>query len=259
MFYGAVSRPVPQCNASGAIGLWLVGSEKVAGRSSKYHDKGDKFTVPGTMNEEKFVEMTKTKVVPAALRALGSFAREIRIQADNAGGHGGGRGNINETSLRRLSVWAKSLSHAELEEMANRPTDDEPNVPQPPVRLRPGICVTFCSQPARSPDLNMLDLGIWWSIGAGVTEMRQRRKDESGADFLVGMVREQWLRWRRDLATEKLQKVHEVLAHGVFPQVRLNNGGNKFKIPHVSRERTACEIGNTVTTARPEASSMDTR
>jgi len=109
MLLAAVARPIPARGFDGAIGLWPVVALKQADRNSKYRKKGELYEVSCTLDTDKFLDMMETLVVRSALEKCGKWARQITFQFDNAGGHGGGRGDINQTTIAKLAAWAREL------------------------------------------------------------------------------------------------------------------------------------------------------
>mmetsp|Transcript_10333 Transcript_10333/g.25992 ORF Transcript_10333/g.25992 Transcript_10333/m.25992 type:complete len:103 (-) Transcript_10333:41-349(-) len=93
------------------------------------------------MNMEKLKEMTREKLIPAIASSVGAWSSQVTVQMDSAGGHGGGKGKM-EGMLQALNDLF-------------------------PVHTGKQITITFVTQPTKSPDLNVLDLGAWNSIQAG--------------------------------------------------------------------------------------------
>ena len=65
-----------------------------------------------TMNATLFVQYMKWTTIEAVQIKKKHGFRRVVIQTDNAGGHGGGRGNMNETVLKKLHEWAQKSSQA---------------------------------------------------------------------------------------------------------------------------------------------------
>ena len=66
----------------------------------------------------------------------------MMVQMDQAGGHGGGRSNLDKT-LKKLNDGARNAI--------------------------PGVTILFLEQPSRSPDVNALDLGMRPSFWNGLS------------------------------------------------------------------------------------------
>ena len=109
MFLAAVARPIPSHGFAGNIGLWPVTKTKAAQRKSKHHNRGDEYEASTTMDTKKFKEMLCALVLPMALEAGRGWAKKIVLQMDNAGGHGGGNGNINGTTIPSLNSCIKQI------------------------------------------------------------------------------------------------------------------------------------------------------
>src|SRR3546814_9113581 len=89
------------------------------------------------MNGEFFLEMVETKLIPA-ITSLCPWAKKAIVQLDSAGGHSV---KVNISELNKLG---------------------EETTPS----------IKFLTQPTRSPDCNVLDLGIWNSLQLGVPEIK---------------------------------------------------------------------------------------
>ena len=142
------------------------------------------------MDAALFKEFLKHKIVPDALCATGSWARKIIIQMDNAGGHGGGKGDISKTTLAELNSWA-----------TNFPDDLLKLCPQgPPV-------FEFVAQPPRSPDLNVLDLGVWTSLQVAVDKLKHDKGNDSPTvSELFDCCIDAWSKWPADKVLDKIFK-----------------------------------------------------
>jgi hypothetical protein len=177
MFLAAVARPIPAHSFDGSIGIWPITKTKRALHKSSHHERGEEYEVSCTMTTDKFVDMVKKLIIPSALRKCGSWAHSITVQFDNAGGHGGGRGNIAAT-IAALSEWAEAL---------------------------PAVLLVFCvgrqptisvAQPPRSPDLNVLDLGAWHSLQVAVDKMKHTKGIRTdNAEELRRLVLDTWNSW----------------------------------------------------------------
>ena len=102
MYFGAVAPPFPKKGFDGKIGLWWVSENKVAKRSSKFHNKGDEYEVAATMDGEKFVAMCKEDLIPAIKSKL-KFAKVVEVQMASAGGHKVG------TSVDLLNAYCRNF------------------------------------------------------------------------------------------------------------------------------------------------------
>lgn len=212
MFLGAVAKPVPSRNFDGRIGLYPIADECRAQRSSRGRPAGSTVWKLKNMDTALFIELLKEKVVPDILRKTGSWAKNIVIQMDNAGGHGGGKGNIRTTTLAELNNWGEHLPHT-LAQLCSG---------QPPT-------IKFIAQPPRSPDLNVLDLGIWTSLQVAVEKLRRTKgiAHPTTAE-IVQCCQTAWTTWD---ATEKLNSIFGTLEM-VLTQVREVHGGNHYVLMH---------------------------
>lgn len=213
MFLGAVARPVPAHQFTGRVGLYPIAEQKAALRGSKNHAKGDLTWKLVNMDTALFKKLLQESVVPDVLAATGTWAKRIVIQMDNAGGHGGGRGDINKTTLSELNQWAKNLP----EEFSKWfPEGGRP-------------LVEFIAQPPRSPDTNALDLGIWTSLQVAVKREKQKQgKRDLKEEVLINICKEAWLSWD---AEKTLTKIFQTLEN-VLLCIQDAEGGNCFDIPH---------------------------
>jgi hypothetical protein len=196
MFLGAVSRPLPEIGHDGFFDLFLVAKEEMTG-------EGETTQVVTTMTEEVFVEMIKNKLVPCITERLHGLDIHVIIQMDRAGGHGGGRADIEEGTIRELNEWA----------------------------TRKKLNIEFRAQPARSPDLNMCDLGFWHSLQTLVAKLRlECASSETRTSFkdrfdkaIPGALQE----WRRTKAMDVLAGVHRELRRKL-DQILALDGDNNY-------------------------------
>jgi len=163
MFLAAIAEPRREHHFDGKVALIPVTQRVVAKKASRSRKAGDEYEKSVSMTKSRFLHFVKTGIVPAAVRTVFEWSKKIVIQMDNAGGHGGGRSDMASGTLLELTSWFGDLS------------DDQklglcPQVP--PSRWPP---VTFVAQPARSPDLNALDLGAWWSLEKAVGEITKKK------------------------------------------------------------------------------------
>ena len=189
MFLAAVARPIATRRFAGNIGIWPVTATKTAKHSSKNHKKGDEYLASTSMDASKFKDMLCTLVLPAALKAGRGWAKKIIVQMDNAVGHGGGSGNINNTTIPALNAWISDNKSLLVSAWGN---DDLPQI-------------NFITQPARSPDCNVLDLGAWNSLQTTFEKLQIEHLGESvPIETLRQRVQESWSKWS---ASEKLNSL----------------------------------------------------
>ena len=139
MFLAALGFPRPEYGFDGDIGIWPVTCKKTALRTSKYHAAGDEYLEVTTMDTKKFIEMMKELVIPAAIEKVKNWATTIVFQMDSAGGHG-------------VKMSQNALTY----------TDPATN-----------ISIRVVLQPTKSPDLNILDLGAWYSLQVAVDKYKR--------------------------------------------------------------------------------------
>ncbi len=109
-----------------------VCSEKMTKRKSKYSARGEMIYEPATMTKSLFKEYVIQYLIPDAIRIGQKLSvKKIVIQMDQAGGHGGGKGNM-KMILDEFNQIGSSCS------------------PE----------MKFIVQPSKSPDFNALDLGM---------------------------------------------------------------------------------------------------
>jgi len=195
MFLGAVAPPLPKFKFDGRIGLWTVSEKKVALKNSKFHEKGEEYEIPITMDGELFVQMMKENVIPA-IREKCSFATLVEVQLDSAGGH-----KVN-SSVSELNIYCSK-------------SNQKPKI-------------TFVTQPTRSPDLNVLDLGIWNSLQTKIPTIKYEKNAEKPIHTRI--IEEVVNTWNKYNGAEKLKNIFETLSR-IFAKVVEVECGNVYKIP----------------------------
>jgi transposase len=197
MFLAAVAAPREDREFDGKIGLWHVGEEKVAQRRSKFHEKEDVYMVNINMNGVVFVQMMEENVIPAIIQKC-QWAKKVIVQLDSAGGH-----RIGETLDILNKIGKKSKPRIE-----------------------------FRTQPTRSPDTNVLDLGIWNSMKSRVVEVRyDRTADSSMNQRIIEAVMDMWEKYD----SAKLNNIFITLT-AVLKEIEEHHGGNSFKQPHTIKD-----------------------
>ena len=214
MFLAAVAQPIPEHGFSGRVGIYPITELKPATKTQRYFKKGEMKHHLINMDTACFINMMKSNVCCDLATQVGSFAEKIIVFMDSAGGHGGGKRSINNTTIAELTSWANQwppelLSHVPL-----------PRQPLP--------TWTFIAQPARSPDLNLLDLGAWCSINALVKDIRQQLADGASVEQIIRNVQQAWEDWNSE---QKLGQLWETLQE-VFKRIIACQGGNFYMMPH---------------------------
>ena len=90
-----------------------------------------------------------------------------------------------------------------------------------------GLDIRLVNQPPNSPDMNCLDLGFFASLQSLTHNRISRNMDE-----LIENVHKEY----RDYNPNTLNRVFLTL-QGCYIEVMRANGGNKYKIPHMNKER----------------------
>jgi hypothetical protein len=145
MFFSAVAKPRLNRDFDERILLFLVCTKRIRKRKTKYGKPGEVMFDKVTMNTKLFKEYCIDHLILAILKHIKRLlkVKQVIIQMDQAGGHGGGRKNIAST-LNFLNNQAKTIY---------------PSL---------ALSFQFISQPSKSLDFNILDLGIWYSLSCGV-------------------------------------------------------------------------------------------
>ncbi|KAF0707190.1 hypothetical protein AaE_013731 [Aphanomyces astaci] len=192
MFLTAVARPRYDARNKrmwdGRIGMWPFVKTRPALRSSKNRKRGDDVTEPFTVTRDVYRSFLIDKVIPAVRSKWPSSKKnQIWIQQDNAKPH---------VSVNDPAVVAAGRQG--------------------------GWTISLCSQPAQSPDLNVLDLGYFNAIQSLQHQMATYTLD----DLVVAVVKsfEELECTVLDKTFMTLQKVMEC----IFKM----GGDNDFKLPH---------------------------
>ena len=216
MFLGALARPRPSHGFAGGIGLWPIGTIERAVRSSNLRPAGARVFVPTEMNKEKTIEMVKRDVIPEILRQTGKWAKKIVLVMDNAGGHGGGRGDMTKTTLRQLNEWGERLPESLMAMCENK-----------------GLTLKFIAQPPHSPDMNILDAGAWWSLQVAVDAVNDSTNKAPTEIDVHDAVITAWKTWVDD---DKIEKLFADVLMNCCEIIR-TRGGNLYQQPHHKRSQ----------------------
>jgi hypothetical protein len=144
MFLCALARPRWNYATSswfdGKLGIWPVGSYEQAKRTSRNRERGATVWENTNMTQAVYRNLLENELIPAIMTKWPSGSKTIRIQQDGAKAH-----------IRDDDEWfAESLAY--LEETT-------------------GITAKLFTQPANSPDLNVLDLGFFRAIQSANDEV----------------------------------------------------------------------------------------
>ena len=200
MFLAAVTRPHYDPHTKtlfdGEIGVWPFVEKMAAKRGSKNRPKGTVTTVPQTVTADVYKEMILTKVVPAIQERAprGDQFRTIFLQQDNASPHR----RVTTDFLRQNGVTGIETS----------------------------------SQPANSPDFNVLDLGFFNSI-----QSLQYRKLTRTIDELIDAVESSF----NGLPSSTLSKTFITLQK-VMEKALEAKGGNNFQLPHMNKDASIKDL-----------------
>jgi len=187
--------------------------------SSKYRSAGDTEEVPENMTANKFIDKyCKTLVGRCAevhdmCLGKGVTIAEMSVWVDNAGGHGGGRGDMSNVLVRLNSMAKERLAELDEEKYRN-------------------FCVTFNCQPPNSPDNNLLDLAVWNSLATGVelATLPTKEATEKVETRLISAVSARWATYNWPMLAPGLLRVHQAVQKLVIE----NDGGNNFQLPHAT-------------------------
>ena len=146
---------------------------------------------------------------------------KIVFQMDSAGGHGGGRGSLEHSTIRELRSWVDGLSIGEKIVIAG----SRRRFPE----------LDFVAQPARSPDFNVLDLGAWHSLQVAA------EKIDPGSlmwtEEICERVQKAWDTWATGTTIGKLFEVLGPISRAVVDL----EGGNEYAMPH--KDETQDPVG----------------
>ncbi|XP_042018944.1 uncharacterized protein LOC121766756 [Salvia splendens] len=204
MFMCAVSRPQfgtdGQTIFDGKIGIFPFTEQVPAKRKSKNRPRGTLETksIP-SVNKEAMRECLLNQIIPAIkAKWPANASKDIYIQQDNAKPH-----------LRSFDSQFDELASSD------------------------GFKFHLISQPANSPDTNVLDLGFFRAI-----QSLQDDKVATNIDELLGNV---WSSFE-ELTPQTLNNVFLTL-QSCLSKILEVHGGNNYKIPHLNKERLRRTVG----------------
>lgn len=200
MFLMVIGPVNKDAGLNGKISLVSVMGPKVALRRSKYHEKGDEYEVPITMDGGLFTQILTKDVVQDLQRKLPPFITHVVIQTDSAGGHG----NIDQT-IKDINEKGKKKSKKRVFEYEMR------------------------KQPTRSPEANLNDLGAWRSLDSIVESVSYHpNPDRPRVEMLRDNVFDAWERWDSyEIFPRLCQSKNKVIAAIIEYE-----GRNDFPLPH---------------------------
>ena len=206
MFVCAVAKPIfnddGECIFDGKIACVPIVEKVRAKVSSKNRSAGTIETKVAPLTKETYKYIMLKDILPAAAAKMGPkpttrsrwIRKTILVQQDNPHTH--------------FKSTDKDWQEASLYE-------------------HPDVEFHMTEQPARSPDLNVLDLGFFRSLQSKVWKL----KHKNTVDGIIESVFKAWNEYD-PRALEKIWVSHQT----VMDEVLKNNGDNDFNIPHLSKD-----------------------
>ena len=207
MVTAGVMPPLPAKGFNGKVGLFMSCAEwKQAERKSKNRPAGTweiKPTGTGTLDGEGYFKQVKEKIYPAMEEAKKQLKlKQIKLQDDNA--------PVHTWAWTPQEEWTGKAKHKD------RTGEDLETIGK---RLK----IKRQHQPARSPDLNALDLYIWRVLEKAVHKRRPKTLEALWEALQDA--------WENDLTEAKIECAFRLL-QPVMACIKNDNGGNAFKLPH---------------------------
>jgi len=205
MFLVAMGRPQTRPDGTffdGKIGIWPCTEEVAALKNSRNRPKGTLVTKPKSVDGTFYFELLSEPggvldKVKEKLFWLKDF--RINIQQDGAKPHASKVYSNRLAELGRMDGWN----------------------------------IVFVTQPAQSPDLNILDLGFFRSLKSRVDNMKLKAYT---VDELIDKVKRAYSAYD----AETLDHIWKNLFH-VYNLILANDGGNQFKL---TKQRTVRRLYN---------------
>jgi hypothetical protein len=203
MFLCAQARPRYDHSAQrmwdGKLGIWPIGNYTIAQRNSVNRPAGTQEWKNDTFDREAYKELLKEKVFQAIIEKwpAGEWADNnfvIKVQQDGAGGH---------------------CDH------------DDPDITEYLQSVFLNEKIELYTQPANSPDLNLLDLGLFNAIQAAYWKHSPRTHVQ-----LIAMVQATY----EEFPISTINRVWLSLMT-CFNEVIALNGDNTYKVPHMNKSR----------------------
>jgi transposase len=205
MFLCATARPRfddnGQCTFDGKIGIWPIVEQVPARRASRARPAGTLVTKTLNVNKDLYRRYLLEKVIPAIKLKFPRGNKTVTIQQDGAKSH------IAENDREFLEALD---------------------------RIKGTWNISLLTQPARSPDLNHLDLSFFRSLQ---TE-QWKREQAANVDGLIAQVQQAY----NDFDPRKIEKGYVTL-QAVLDEVILANGDNDYKKPHIKKDAYLRENG----------------
>ena len=201
MFLCAVARPrwVNHVYWDGKIGIWPVGKEKAALKDSVNRPAGTIEWENETIDTEKYMELITDKVIPAIVAKWPSSDwnndnKKVYIQQDGAPSH---------KRFVKVGAWDEIVAELNLNGK-----------------------IQLVTQPANSPDLNILDLGFFRSLQAQYYSHNPRNEMD-----IIRFVKQAFDRYDPKVLN-RIWLTHQ----GCLNEIIKCNGGNDYKIPHMNKD-----------------------
>ena len=200
MFLCAVGRPRMLSDGSfwnGKIGMFPITAKEPAKRSSKNRPKGTLVTTCPKLNGARFYKLMTEQLIPAIRDNAPDCMKEypILLQLDNAPPH-----RILKTKCEEFAAHCRDYA----------------------------LIVLPLFQPANSPDLNVLDLGLFRSLQSH----QFSNEAKHNIDDLIEQVLTVFDQYDGKLINDAFLTLQSCMA-----MVIANNGGNHYKIPHVGKAK----------------------
>ena len=203
MFLCAVARPrynyLGECIFDGKIGMWPFIERKPAQRTSVRREKGTLITTTVSCTRERYRHFLHTYVLPAIKEKWPDRNRNITIQQDGASAH------ISDDDFEFKRHAQTGLWNIKL-----------------------------LTQPAKSPDLNVLDLSFFRALQSAQWENGY----ETTIDGLVSQVKKAY----EQFEPRKIDKGFITLQLCMDEILKIH-GANDYKIPHIGKDALLLATG----------------
>jgi hypothetical protein len=197
MFLAAVARPrydaLGVCTFDGKIGIWPFVERVMAQRDSINRRAGTWEVKPVNVTADRYREYLIEKVVPAIKARWPDRERDITIQQDGASSH------IQQRDPAFQAVATAGNWNIKL-----------------------------LTQPAQSPDTNLLDLSFFRAL--------QSSQWDHGFAYEINGLIAQVTEAYRDFPPRQIDFGFLTL-QCCLEQILISNGDNKYKVPHMGKER----------------------
>ena len=202
MWIATASRPQPERNFNGLTGIYACTEDVQAQRRSKNHEVGDWKEVDVPVTADYYRRRMEDDIVPGIIKHMpwaGLDGRTLVIQHDGALPHTG-KGNTDH--------WPEYFKSK-----------------------YPRRSIVVVTQPAQSPDLNVLDLGFFRSLQSRVCSA----SSTSLSDMKDNIER---MYWEYDAQT--MERVWQSL-FSVYNSILQQKGGNQYKLAHTNKAKAQRE------------------